>query len=76
MSASSFEERDRAMHLSICDLGDTLKKAILVGLTLSAALFGAVLVSGTSSADADNRPYADNSVMDPSTGQEVCSQGS
>ena len=52
-----------------------MKKAILAGLVLSAALFAAVVTSGVSSAHVGDKPYAQNSAVGRGSGQEVCSQG-
>ncbi|MCS7480360.1 hypothetical protein ACFFQW_16545 [Umezawaea endophytica] len=45
-----------------------------MGFALSAAVFVVVLTAGGSSADVSG-PYADNSVVNEGSGQEVCSQG-
>ncbi|MCE6995292.1 hypothetical protein LZG04_10785 [Saccharothrix sp. S26] len=52
-----------------------MKKALSVGFALSAALFVVVVTAGGSSAEGAGEPYADNSVVNQGTGQEVCSQG-
>ncbi|MFD0205635.1 MULTISPECIES: hypothetical protein [Saccharothrix] len=52
-----------------------MKKALSVGFALSAAVFVVVVTAGGSSAEVSDKPYADNSVVNEGTGQEVCSQG-
>ncbi|WP_153278483.1 hypothetical protein [Saccharothrix syringae] len=52
-----------------------MKKAFSFGFALSAALFVVVVTAGGSSAEVGDRPYAENSVVNEGTGQEVCSQG-
>lgn len=52
-----------------------MKKAILVGFALSAALLVAVVTSGASSAQVNDGPYSDNSVVSQPAGQEQSSQG-